>query len=137
MENINKLCKKCTKQCKSSDKVQIVECKSSEHRDDGVEMVECKSFDQRDESIYLVKGKSGLVKIGYTTDMEKEFSQLQSSTPHELEMLYHTEIKPNKIKGLKKLLHKEYENKRVEDDWYDLTQTGIKNVIKIILFMGK
>jgi len=119
MGNVNKLCKKCKKECKSSDKVQIVECKSFEHRDDG---------------LYLVKEKFGLVKIGHTADIDKGLSELQSVIPYKLELLYYIKTKSYKVLSLEKLLHKEYENKRIRGEWFELTQQDIENIIKLIPF---
>ena len=57
-----------------------------------------------------------LVKIGYTTDLERRLSQIQVGCPLPLEILWWTEAGP----GFEESLHRIFAKQRLRGEWFEL-----------------
>lgn len=81
-------------------------------------------------SVYLIRQTdldgNELFKIGITkNDIEVRLSCLQTGSPHKLDLqgLYKSEFY-NKIE---KWMHRKYTSKRLEGEWFDLTNKDVVN----------
>jgi hypothetical protein len=67
--------------------------------------------------VYLIRSL-GKYKIGRSIDPKQRLSNLQSSSPHEMEMVAFGEFED--MANVEMSLHKEYQNHRVLGEWFDL-----------------
>ncbi len=72
---------------------------------------------------YLASGSNGLTKIGKAIDIKKRLQTLRSANPG-IELIAYCD------ENIEHRLHKEYAQKRVEAEWFLLTDRDIREIIK-------
>jgi len=73
--------------------------------------------------VYVVKSDTGHYKIGYTTDFKSRAKTFGVKLPVEIEFLVLIET-PN-CSGLESMLHTQYQHKRVNGEWFDLSDMDL------------
>ena len=81
------------------------------------------------EFLYLIKAEgTNYYKIGITSDKTRRLARLQSGSPFELKCII-TKITED-VKTLEQLIHKELKTYHVRGEWFELSQSQLKVVIK-------
>lgn len=78
--------------------------------------------------IYLIKGvfPSKCYKIGLTKEPKSRISTLGVQLPFPIEVIHL--IKTNDMRGLEKALHNKYADKRVNGEWFALTDSDVQEI---------
>ena len=78
--------------------------------------------------IYIVES-ANLYKIGYASDIEGRMTVIQTSSPHQVKLIYliplTVEIDHKKVE---KALHKMFESCHVKGEWFDLSMRDIAKI---------
>lgn len=82
--------------------------------------------------VYIIKIQTGEFKIGKSINVEKRIKEIDTSTPHELELV-HAIISDN-ANNAEKLLHKKYEKSRIKGEWFNLSSNDIDELLVIEKF---
>lgn len=81
-----------------------------------------------DKKLYLMKNtRNGYTKIGISNNPKHREKTLQSEEP-EVELLFTMSVCLARLE--EKALHKEYNDKRVRGEWFDLTDNDVMDIIK-------
>jgi predicted GIY-YIG superfamily endonuclease len=82
--------------------------------------------------IYLIENEisdSKVYKIGYTNNLKKRLTELNTGNPGKLSLLKYFETKiPTK---LEKVLHNRYKSKKIKGEWFELDDTDISSFNEI------
>jgi len=79
--------------------------------------------------VYLIKCDK-YHKIGVSFDAWQRIKVLQQHIPHDLELIYHNEVKD--AYKLEAQLHRKFKSKRKRGEWFELDKKDINIVINII-----
>ena len=71
--------------------------------------------------IYVIGPESGAQKIGFSQDVEKRLSSIQTGNPQKLKIHHIQEVRENHVRLLEKKIHKVITHKRVSGEWYNVT----------------
>ena len=74
---------------------------------------------KENEVVYFVKA-GDFIKIGYTCDVQARMSQIQTSNPNEVDLLF--TVKTDDARKLEQDLHNKYRKQNVRGEWFQLTQ---------------
>lgn len=92
------------------------------------------SFKQRKKSdlLYILKHKNinDYYKIGITYDIEARIKQLSTASPFGIEVI--KLIHNDKVSKIEKELHNTYSNKRLNGEWFKLTNDELNKIINDI-----
>lgn len=66
--------------------------------------------------VYLIYNGNGHAKIGHTNDLERRLRELQTGSPHKLEVLL--TIESNVAEKIESEIHHQLSNLRVEGEWF-------------------
>lgn len=92
-----------------------------------------KRFAIRDTSgfvyFFRYEEKNSPVKIGRAKNIDSRKKQLQTSSPYDIVTIGHISTKD--YFELEKKIHKEHDSKRINREWFDLTEKDIIDIIKI------
>jgi hypothetical protein len=87
------------------------------------------SYDPVSGLVYFVKNKeNGFVKIGFTVDLLTRFQNLTYEHQVEMEVLHF--VPTYDAAGLEKVFHSLYSEKRVDGEWFDLSDDDLKTIKK-------
>lgn len=81
---------------------------------------------RNDEYIYLVRAENGLIKIGYSEDVQRRFNLLNTSSPVALELLWF--LKSARARAIEAKLHNLYASKRIRGEWFALTIDDVEQI---------
>ena len=76
--------------------------------------------------VYLISDSNNY-KIGSTHNLEQRLTQLQTANPNKLIII--ESIRSFNYKKLEKLLHYRFKSKRVNGEWFNLTENEVANFI--------
>jgi hypothetical protein len=85
--------------------------------------LQCPNQKRHPGYVYVVKSDTGHYKIGYTTDFKSRAKTFGVKLPVEIEFLVLIET-PN-CSGLESMLHTQYQHKRVNGEWFDLSDMDL------------
>lgn len=78
-------------------------------------------------SVYVIRRSgdtSGLVKIGYSVDIQKRMSAMMTSAPEGFDLIYALDGDRN----LERTLHRFFSEKRSAREWFNLTEEEIRSI---------
>lgn len=76
--------------------------------------------------IYLIRASTGHYKIGRTKDITARFSFFVVKLPFEIELIHHFET-PD-MRTAEAALHEQYKAKRVNGEWFNLTDEDVAQI---------
>jgi hypothetical protein len=76
--------------------------------------------------IYLIRSDNKGFKIGYTTNPKNRITTLEVKLPFAIE--YECLIKTDDIAALEKDLHTQFADKRINGEWFDLSEDDVKYI---------
>lgn len=92
------------------------------------------------QKLYIIRcGDTHLFKIGISKDPEKRIKQLQTGNPNLLKLLYQfavaekIPVPASKIEATIHSFLKEYHNKHVINEWFELTNDEVVNIAKCLI----
>jgi len=71
--------------------------------------------------IYVIGPESGSQKIGFSQDVEKRLSSIQTGNPQKLKIHHKQEVRKEHVRLLEKKIHHANARKKVSGEWFDLT----------------
>lgn len=80
-------------------------------------------------NIYLISVNDEYYKIGYAKDVAKRIAYMQVSCPYSIE-LTHIIVTEHTIR-LETMLHRRYQDKHVQGEWFMLTQADVADICSI------
>lgn len=78
-------------------------------------------------SVYVIRRSgdtSGLVKIGYSVDIQKRIAAMMTSAPEGFDLIYTLDGDRN----LERTLHRHFSEKRLAREWFNLTDEEIRSI---------
>lgn len=78
--------------------------------------------------VYLVRNHLGHIKIGKAKNPRSRFSNLQTASSSQLELLH--VIETNAMAQAESSLHAKFEKRRVRGEWFDLTPKQIEELLQ-------
>lgn len=88
--------------------------------------MEATSPKNKPSHVYILKG-GGLVKIGISFDVKNRYKKLCTSSPVPLELIYNVDIID--ARKIEKELHSKYKDYNSHGEWFNLTDTQVKEII--------
>lgn len=77
--------------------------------------------------VYLLKSKEdNIYKIGVTTNINKRLPQIATKLPFEIKLEH--KIEHNAIYKLEKFLHEKFDEKRLNGEWFRLSDNDVKYI---------
>lgn len=77
----------------------------------------------KDGYVYILKSDSGFTKIGRTTDINNRMATFSVKLPYQVE--FEHVIRTNNCVLLEAYLHGSFESKRIDGEWFDLSNEDI------------
>jgi hypothetical protein len=71
--------------------------------------------------IYVIGPKEGFQKIGFSQDVEKRLSSIQTGNPEKLIIHHKAEVPDDRARLLERMIHKLNHHKKIKGEWFDLT----------------
>ena len=71
--------------------------------------------------LYVIGTKTNRQKIGFSADVEKRLSSIQTGNPEQLYIHHKIECATEKTRPLEKKIHAELSYKRIKGEWFDMT----------------
>ena len=73
--------------------------------------------------IYVISAEdgTGYQKIGFSQNVEKRLSSIQTGNPTRLKVHYTQEVPKEKVRLLEKKIHQTIKHNKVSGEWFDLT----------------
>ena len=88
-----------------------------------------KEVHNNNSGVYLIKSELGYYKIGYSSDIDRRFKNLNSLTPAKLEIIH--KINVVDYRTLESRLHMMYDKKRLSGEWFDLNNDDVKFIMSL------
>lgn len=76
--------------------------------------------------VYLIKSEHGQCKIGMTKNLDQRMTLFGIKLPFKFDLVH--SIKSDDIVGLEKSLHTKYADKRLNGEWFDLTDQDVSEI---------
>ena len=70
--------------------------------------------------LYVIGPDEGPQKIGFSKDVQKRLSNLQTGNPVELKIHYQEEVPENRVKLLENKIHRELNHHRINGEWFNI-----------------
>jgi len=87
-----------------------------------------KSYYLKDGFVYFLESDFGY-KIGCTNDINRRFKELKTLMPFQLKL--HSFIEFKKYEELERILHKSFEDKRINGEWFNLRDEDFEYIDEI------
>ena len=92
------------------------------------------NFDEGLHYVYFIREtNSHYVKIGYTNDTQKRLGELQTGTPHTLELMYAIQVEDRETaRSIEAALHERFAASIVRGEWYVMGQQDMQDIGLIV-----
>jgi hypothetical protein len=81
-------------------------------------------------AIYIVKSDSGLTKIGISNLIQDRINSLKAQNSDQLSLVCYFETPQSS--SLESKIHKKYADARQHGEWFDLTQSEVREIVAIL-----
>lgn len=78
------------------------------------------------EYLYLIRAENGLIKIGYSEDVQRRYSLLNTASPIALELLWFMESARARL--IEAELHQRFASKRVRGEWFAIGDEDVESI---------
>lgn len=79
--------------------------------------------------LYVIGNNDRRQKIGFSSDVDKRLSTLQTGNPDKLYIHHVEEVPKDRARLLEHKLHRELNHKRIKGEWFDLTPDEAKSFL--------
>lgn len=79
--------------------------------------------------VYLMRAENGRYKIGISVDPEKRLADLRDGSAVDIELVHY--FAAEDAAGIERVLHREYETKRVRGEWFALDEADVASICAV------
>ncbi len=83
--------------------------------------------------LYVIGPEKGYQKIGFSQNVEKRLSSIQTGNPQRLKIHYKHEVPKEKVRLLEKKIHENVKTQKVSGEWFDLTPEEARAEVDFII----
>lgn len=76
--------------------------------------------------IYVIGNQTNRQKIGFSKDVQKRLSSIQTGNPEKLFLHHYVEVPKDRVRLLEKKIHTEMSYKRISGEWFNMTPEEAK-----------
>lgn len=80
--------------------------------------------------LYVIGSKDGPQKIGFSQDVEKRLSSIQTGNPNRLEIYFKQEVPKDRVRLMEKQIHTEIKHHKISGEWFNLTPEEAKQEVE-------
>lgn len=71
--------------------------------------------------IYVIGNQTNRQKIGFSQDVHKRLSSIQTGNPEKLYLHHYVSVPKNRVRLLEKKIHTEMSYKRISGEWFNMS----------------
>lgn len=79
--------------------------------------------------IYVIGNLTNRQKIGFSGDVHKRLSSIQTGNPEKLFLHHYVPVPKNRVRLLEKKIHTEMSYKRISGEWFNMTPSEAKDFL--------